>query len=133
MPIYTTDQQLYGCLKTLFNLIGEADPTAGDALLETGLAIRFRCSDPKADILISGRKPPVEISYGATSVKPHIDISLSADTLHEILLGNLKLAKAVGSRRLKPKGPVWKSFALEPLLIQAQLLYPDVIKDCQAA
>lgn len=132
MPIYANDKQLYGCLENLFSMIREAEPNAGDALLKTGLAIRFRCSDPTADILIDGRKPPVAISYGSSKVKPQIDIALSTDTLHEILLGKLRLAKALGSGRLKPKGPVWKSFALEPILLQAQRLYPNVIEDCRA-
>ena len=130
MPIYATDQQLYTCFKALFNRIGEEDKEAEAALLKSQLSIRFSCSDPTANILIDAQKEPLQIFYGDTSIKPKLDIALTADTLHEILLGEIGLSKAMGSKRLKPKGPIWKSVALEPLLHDAQKFYPEVLKVC---
>ncbi|MDX1414823.1 MAG: SCP2 sterol-binding domain-containing protein [Candidatus Promineifilaceae bacterium] len=130
MPIYATDQQLYSCFKALFGRIEKEDREAEQELLKSKMSIRFRCSEPTADILIDAENKPLQIVYGSHSKKPTLDIALSADTLHEILLGNLKLSKALGSKRLKPKGPVWKSFALEPLLHQAQKVYPEILKAC---
>ena len=130
MAIYTSDKQLYACFETLFGRIDEVDKKAAESLLKSKLSIRFRCSDPTADIFIDARKKPVQISYGTTKVKPVLDIKLSADTLHDILLGNIGLSKAMGSGRMKPKGPIWKSVALEPLLHDAQELYPEVLEEC---
>jgi hypothetical protein len=133
MAIYSSDKQLYTCFETLFGRIEEADDKAADSLLKSKLSIRFHCSDPTADILIDARKKPVQIVYGTTKVKPVLDIALSADTLHDILLGNVGLSKAMGSGRMKPKGPIWKSVALEPLLHDAQALYPEVLEECHAS
>ncbi len=133
MAVYSSDKQLYDCFETLFKRIEDADEKAAESLLKSKLSIRFRCSEPAADILIDARKKPVQIAYGTTKVKPVLDIELSADTLHDILLGDIGLSKAMGSGRMKPKGPIWKSVALEPLLHDAQQLYPQVLKECNAS
>ena len=130
MTVYGSDKHLYSCFKVLFDNIEEEDPAASAALLKSKLSIRFQCSEPTAAITIDARKKPVNIVYGSSGVKPILDISLSADTLHQILLGEIGLSKAIGSGRMKPKGPIWKSTALEPLLHDAQKLYPEVLKDC---
>ena len=130
MAVYASDKQLYSCFKALFSKIEEEDSAAADSLLKSKLSIRFQCSDPTAAITIDARKNPVNIAYGSAGIKPTLDISLSADTLHEILLGEIGLSKAMGSGRMKPKGPIWKSVALEPLLHDAQRLYPLVIEEC---
>jgi len=130
MAVYASDEQLYSCFRALFNKIEEEDAAAGKSLLKSKLSIRFQCSDPTAAITIDARKKPVNIAYGSSNVKPILDISLSADTLHEILLGKIGLSKAMGSGRMKPKGPIWKSVALEPLLHDAQKLYPEILEQC---
>ena len=130
MAVYASDKQLYSCFKALFSKIEEEDTEVTESLLKSKLSIRFRCSEPTAAITIDARKKPVNIVYGSTGIKPILDIRLSADTLHEILLGEIGLSKAMGSGRMKPKGPIWKSVALEPLLHEAQNLYPEVLKDC---
>ena len=130
MSVYASEEQLYNCFESLFKRIEEEDEKAAASLLKSKLSIRFRCSDPTAVILIDARKKPVKISYRTSNVKPILDIELSADTLHEILLGDIGLSKAMGSGRMKPKGPIWKSVALEPLLHDAQKIYPQVLKEC---
>lgn len=132
MPIYATDKQLYTCFKALFSRIGEEDNEAQQALLKSKLSIRFHCTEPTADIVINAEKEPIQILYGSSSIKPTLDIALSADTLHEILLGDIGLSKAMGSGRMKPKGPIWKSVALEPLLHDAQQFYPQILTECNS-
>ena len=89
MAVYASDEQLYSCFKALFDKIEQEDAAAGESLLKSKLSIRFQCSDPTAAITIDARKKPVNIAYGSSNVKPILDISLSADTLHEILLGKM--------------------------------------------
>jgi hypothetical protein len=38
----------------------------------------------------------------------------------------LSLTKAVGSKKVKPKGPVWKVMALADLFYHAQKIYPEI-------
>jgi hypothetical protein len=128
MPVYTTDAQLYSCFGTLFSIIERNDSTAADALVKAALVIRFNCSSPPATITINARRDPVEIVFGMTTIKPAIEVSLTADTLHCLLLGEIRLTKAIGSDLLEMKGPVWKTLTLAGVFHHAQRFYPDVLK-----
>lgn len=132
MAVYATAQQLYACFRALFAQIEAQDPQATADVVRSQMSIRFNCSDPEAQIVIDGRRTPLQINYGASDANPTLDILLSADTLHEILLGDLRLSKAIGSGRMRPKGPVWKATALEPILHRAQALYPQVLAECNS-
>lgn len=129
MPIYANNTQLYTCFEQLFGVIESHDPTAADALLKAKLAIRFNCSAPAAAITIDARKAPVAIHYGPCDVKPSIEVGLNSDTLHCLLLGSIRLSKAIGQNLLDLKGPVWKTLALADLFHHAQALYPAVLAE----
>jgi hypothetical protein len=129
MPIYSSDAQLYSCFQTLFGIIEQNDPSAAGALLKAALAITFQCTAPAASITIDARQTPVRLLYGATNLKPTVEVKLTADTLHCLLLGEIRLAKAIGSDRVALKGPVWKTLCLANLFHQAQQFYPGVLRD----
>jgi len=128
MAIYASDTQLYSCFEQLFAVIENHDPQAANALLKASLAIRFDCAAPRASITIDARRAPVNVLYGPTDVKPTIEIGLTADTLHCLLLGSIRLGKAVGSDLLDMKGPVWKTLALADVFRNAQKFYPAVLE-----
>ena len=128
MAIYASDTQLYSCFERLFAIIEANDPQAANALLKASLAIRFNCVTPVAAITIDARRAPVNILYGPNDVKPTIEIGLTADTLHCLLLGAIRLGKAVGSDLLDMKGPVWKTLALADVFRNAQQFYPGVLE-----
>lgn len=127
MPIYADDAQLYRCFQTLFGIIETHDPKAADALLKASLAITFQCTQPTASITIDARRAPVQLAYGPTSVKPTIEVGLTADTLHCLLLGEIRLTKAIGSELVDLKGPVWKTMSLADIFHYAQQFYPGVL------
>lgn len=129
MPIYQSDAQLYSCLRVLFGLIETQEPTATNALLKASLAITFTCSAPAASITIDARKAPVNLSYGPSAVKPTIEVGLTADTLHCLLLGEMRLTKAIGSDLIDLKGPVWKTVSLADVFHHAQRFYPRVLQE----
>ena len=87
MPIYASDNQLYTCFQALFGIIETHDPKASDALLKSSLAITFNCINPTASITIDARRAPVKLAYEQTSVVPTIEVGLTADVLHCLLLG----------------------------------------------
>jgi len=129
MAVYGSAEQLYGCLRELFARIEAAEPRAADSLLRSRLHIRFRLTEPAAEITIDARRRPLQIVYGAAAGKPELDVALAADTLHRILLGELSLAKALGGKLLKAAGPVWKTAALADLFASARSIYPQVLQD----
>ncbi|MBP9501076.1 MAG: SCP2 sterol-binding domain-containing protein [Candidatus Promineofilum sp.] len=129
MSIYTSDAQLYSCLQALFGIIQTHDPKAADALLKASLAITFNCSTPEAAVTIDARRSPVKFLFGQADLKPTIEVDLAADTLHCLLLGEIRLTKAIGSDLLSLKGPVWKTLSLADIFHHAQRFYPDVLVD----
>lgn len=128
MAVYADTQQVYDCFRTLFERIEQQEPEAANKLLKARVVIRFQCSAPTAELTIDARQPPVEIFYGRNGVRPEVDIELSGDTLHCLLLGELGLRKALGSGRIKPKGPILKMIALADLFDHAKYLYPSVAR-----
>jgi hypothetical protein len=129
MPVYSRDTQLYTCFQTLFGIIERHDPAAAKSLLKASLTIQFNCSSPAAKITINARRAPIGIFYGATDLKPEIEVRLTSDTLHCLLLGEIRLTKAIGGDLLQLKGPVWKTLSLADVFHHAQRFYPAVLKD----
>ena len=112
MTSYQSSEQLLQVLKLLFGRVNTQNPEAADAVSKARLIIRLSLHEPAAEVVINGRKRPPEITYGPSSLRPDLDVDLSADALHNILLGELPLSKAVSSKQMKARGPIWKSFVL---------------------
>jgi hypothetical protein len=129
MSFFADTDQLYSCIQMLFDRIGEEEPGSADAILASRLVIRLCCSGPEAELTINGRQRPLETTFGPSRLRPTLDIELTADTLHRIMLGDLSLASALAHGRLRVRGLVWKTSALAELFYRGQALYPGVLRD----
>lgn len=129
MPIYANADQLYDCFQTLFDQLRSDYPQAIKPLANSRLRIRFRCTDPQAQVFINGRSKPVSTAFGPNNDKPGIDVQLTADTLHHVLTGELGLRKALGSGKLRTKGPMLKALAMAELFRTSQRIYPQIVRD----
>jgi len=133
MPVFSDSEQLYSCLKMLFTRIGEDDPQASNTVASARVIMRMRCREPDAEVLIDARMHPVRISYGSTKLRPDLELEITADTLHYLLLGQLNFAKALASGTLKFRGPVHKSFVMEQIFRRGQAVYPEILSSCNQA
>jgi len=129
MPFYHDTKQLYAVLQTLFARIGQNSPHAADGILRARLVIRLRTSEPEGEIALDGRQPPLKSHFGPAAVRPELDIQMSVDTLHRILLGELQLGKALSGGLLKVKGPILKTLPLAELFQQGRRYYPDILRE----
>ena len=129
MAIFVDSEQLYAATKALFARIAEEDPGAADAILASHLVIRLRSTEPETEITINGRQRPLQTTFGPSQVRPTLDIELPADTLHQIMLGEQSMKKALADGLLKVRGPAWKAMALADLFRQGQTLYPGVLRE----
>lgn len=129
MSVYHNAEQLYDVLKLLFGRVHALDPEAAHAVSKSRLIVRLRLASPTAEVVINGRKNPPEITYGNSSLRPDLDVDLTADALHHILLAELPLRKAIASKQMKVRGPVWKSFVLEGIFRSGQTLYPQILSE----
>jgi putative sterol carrier protein len=103
-----------------------ADDDAMDDLVALQMVINFRLEKPAADIWVDGRSRPVVTAFEPIGVKATLTARLSADSMHELLLGTLPLGKALLFRKLKVSGSKSKAMKLEPLLHACQRVYPDI-------
>jgi putative sterol carrier protein len=79
-------------------------------------------------VVINGRKRPPETVFGPTPIRPDLEVTLTTATLHEILLGNLYLTKAVVTKQVSVKGSTWKTLALADLFYHCQEIYPQIVE-----
>ena len=127
MAVFQNTEQVYLCTQALLTAIQEQDPGAADAILASHMIFRLRTTNPEAEIIINGRKRPIEVSYGPAGIRPTMDIELTADTLHFILLGQLSLKRTLASGQLSVRGPIWKAQALADLFSQGRDVYPQIL------
>ncbi len=129
MAEFSSSEQLYQVLRTLFGRIAAFAPGAAQPAGQSRLVIRLQCTQPEASVVINGRKLPPEITYGKTLLRPDLDVELTADALHHILLADLPLRKALSSGQMKVRGQILKTYALEFILHQGQEVYPQIARE----
>ena len=106
-----------------------ADDDSMDKLVDLQMVINFRLSDPNADIWVDGRRRPDVTTFEPIDVDATLTATLSADSMHELLLGTLPLGRALMFRKLKVKGPKSKAMRLESLLHAMQEAYPGLVDE----
>jgi len=121
---YADGEQLRDVYETMFGLVADAPAMAG--LVEQHMVINFRLSDPSADIWVDGRQRPVVTTFEPGDADASLTATLSADSMHELLLGTLPLSKALLFRKLKVSGSKSRAMKLESLLHACQSVYPDI-------
>lgn len=129
MSFFSSSQQFYVTARALFDQVQVEYPQAAEDVRKAKLLIRFNCTNPDAIIMINGRKKPVSVTYGENRIRPEVDVDLTTDTLHYILLGELRLAKALKTKELKVHGPVRKVLAAAELFHQCQAIYPRILRE----
>jgi putative sterol carrier protein len=121
---YSDAAQLRDVYQTMFAAIADDEAMAG--LVELQMVINFRLRDPVADIWVDGRTRPVATAFEPIGTAANLTAKLSADTMHQLLLGSLPLGRALLFRRLSVSGSKARAMQLEPLLHACQRTYPDI-------
>ena len=126
---FSDTAQFYSCMKALFDRVQIREPQAAQKLQKAKVILRFTCKEPDGIIVINGRRNPAAVTYGEDRIRPEVEVSLKADTLHFILLGDTKITKALSSGEMKVKGSVHKALAVTDLFRQCQEIYPEILKE----
>ena len=127
MPVFNDANQLYDTFGALFTQLAN-DPKVAQVIAKSGLIIRFKYSEPDSEITIDATKEPIEVFYGPCSLKPMVDMSMSADTAHQFWLGKLNLVSALTRGNIVAKGPIPSIMKLLPIISPAFKIYPEVLK-----
>jgi putative sterol carrier protein len=125
--IYKNSSQLADVYAAMFDRV--ADDDSIDDLVAQKMVINFRLDHPDADIWVDGRARPVVTTFEPIGINATLTARLSADSMHELLLGTLPLGKALLFRKLKVSGSKSQAMKLESLLHACQSTYPDIAAD----
>ena len=122
---YADAEQLRTVFSEMFDDV--ADDDGMDGLVAQQMVINFRLHDPSIGIWVDGRTRPVVTAFEPVGVDATLTADLSADSMHELLLGTLPLGKALLFRKLKVSGSRSGALRLEPLLHACQAVYPGIV------
>ena len=129
MSYFKDENQLYKVMQTLFDHMSDITPDPVDALVSSRMNIRINLTDPTAIINIYGRRRPVSIDYGTSNGRADLEIGMTADTLHLILLDKYSIKTGFSNGELKVRGPIWKALSLVDIFQSGRTFYPQVLKD----
>jgi len=129
MPFYSDTETYYENMRALFACVRTNYPRATEAIANARINIRVRTTAPDANIIIHGRARPVTITYGENGARPDLEIDLTADTFHKILLGEFGLRQTLSGGKMKIKGPIWKAMSLGELFKVTRQCYPDILRN----
>ena len=103
MSIYQSEEQIYKAMHTLFARISEK-PANIESFTQSNLVIRIKLTNPRAEILLDGRQPPLEVFYGERPGQANIEIQLETDLLHQIWSGQESTSGALFGGKIKTQG-----------------------------
>ncbi|MBX3054752.1 MAG: SCP2 sterol-binding domain-containing protein [Caldilineaceae bacterium] len=126
MPVYATADELYTVLKDVFDRVNE-EPAHITTFTSSNLVIRMRFTGPEAEVLLDGRQPPLEVFFGNRPGDADLELSMAADLLHKIWLGQVKLKDAFFGGQIQTKGNVLRAMKLTDLFREAETAYPQVL------
>ncbi len=127
--VYSSAAQFETLFTRMFDQIGTDDPDGMDELVQQAMVIRFRIQKPDVELWVDGRSKPVQTSFGSQQIGATLTVDLSADSMHELLLGTLPLGKAILFRKLKVHGSKSEAMKLESVLHAMQAVYPHLTKE----
>ena len=126
MPVFTDSENVYAVLVPFFNRLKD-DPEIGPKIMQSGLIIQFRYTEPDAVITIDC--PKVEILQGELDLTPTVTMSMKSTIAHRFWLGKVSLMVALTKREMIAKGPVASIMKLLPIIKNSYSMYNDYLRE----
>ena len=125
MPVYTDPEKLYAILRRVFDTVKER-PGAIESFTRSNLVIRLRLTEPSAEVLLDGRQPPLEIFFGARPGKADLELTMTADLLHEVWSGQRRLKDVFFGGQIQTSGNIFSAMKLTDLFREAERAYSQI-------
>jgi hypothetical protein len=122
MSAFASDAEIYKYIGGIFRE-GLNNPAILPRLQESGVILQITYTDPDAVLTIDFAGDGVH--EGRVSLKPNVEMFMSADNANQFWLGHLNLSVAMAKGQVRTKGPVSKVLKLVPI---AKELFPSYRK-----
>jgi hypothetical protein len=127
MPVFAQPADLYDLLRATFQRVQDQMPGCFGGLLSARLTLRLKTTQPPTQMLLNGRRAPVQITFGPSADRADLEAEVAADDLHLMLMHQLSIKKAMANRRIRVRGPAWKLSVLIAIIQAARQFYPDLL------
>ena len=129
MPYFNDAKQIYTVMQALFERMRDMKPDPIEALVSSHMVICLNLTNPEAHITIHGRQRPVRVDYGPPNGRVDMEIGMTADTLHLILLDQYSIKRGFTNGEIKLRGPIWKALSFAEVFQKGRTYYPQVLAD----
>ncbi|RME89081.1 MAG: iron-containing alcohol dehydrogenase [Candidatus Hydrogenedentota bacterium] len=128
--VFKSAEELYDILGGFFERIRENDELR-EALVASGLVVRFRYTNPDAAIVLASIDGEQKIIMGeeAEKMDVELELKLEADLAHVFWHGQMNVVQALARREVIPKGNLPKAMKLLPILDPAFRMYPEYLRE----
>ena len=122
MAVFKGAEQMSSIVKELWENVLE-DEDAAEQVRKAGLSVLTAFRDPEVYLWVGAGKVVTGDEAKADAL---IRLEMTADTAHDIYLKNLNLATALGTGKVKAKGPAMKLIQMASLLKRVYEEYPKL-------
>lgn len=127
MAVYQSTEQFYAVMKDVFDYVMQ-HPDHVETFTHSNLVIRMNTREPRAEILLDGRQPPLEVFFGERPGRANLEISLDADLLHALWMGTESTHLAFLSGQIETRGNLLKALQLAEIFTAAERIYPTIAR-----
>jgi hypothetical protein len=129
MTIFSSTEELYSLATPFLERVMKTG--LNEKLAAIG-SFRIVYSDPAARFLLdSAMGDALQVRVGAAAAVDHVDVQLtmSADDGHRLLLGSLNVKKSLAMRKVKVSGPLIKLLSLLPAFEPIYVEYREYLTE----
>lgn len=134
MAYFKDEAELQQILGALFDRV-KTDANIAPKISAAKIVIQWRYDEPKATVTIDAAHPPtqpgayVDVYWGATDLKPDVEMTMKADIAHQFWHGKINLMAALTRRQIIAKGPIPKILKLLPAVEPVYTMYPRMLRE----
>lgn len=128
MAIFASPEAFYAVMQEMAERMAQDAETVA-SFRKARIVVRFRGTDPTVEMVLDGSHNPVRALFGPQTVKVDLDLSLTTDLLHELLLERVRIRDAFMAGQIKVSGNVFRAMQLADPLHAVQRIYPQVLTD----
>lgn len=127
MAVYESDEQFYAAMQAVFAAVSQ-QPEHIETFTRSNLVIRMNFMNPTAEVLLDGRQPPLEVFFGPRPGDANIEVTMDAELLHRIWLGQASASQSFFSGAIQTQGNVMRALPLMDLFRVCEAVYPTVVE-----
>ncbi|MEX1018076.1 MAG: SCP2 sterol-binding domain-containing protein [Litorilinea sp.] len=128
MAVFESEEQFYTAMQAVFAAVSQ-QPEHIETFTRSNLVIRMNFTNPTAEVLLDGRQPPLEVFYGPRPGTANIEVTLDAELLHRIWLGQVSASQSFFSGAIQTQGNVMRALPLMDLFRVCEEVYPTVVEN----